>query len=88
MTLKLSILSYLKDKDWIAKGQILLRPWTLNDKQVMADTVSRTLRRLEEESLVAVRYEGKKTVYKFLPPDYRKMYVPVSQRRDVNKMFK
>lgn len=89
MTLKQSILNYLQDKDWMSKGDILLRTWTIKDKQVMADTVSRTLRRMEEEKLIAVKYlPPKKTVYKVLPQEYRAIYIPVSERQNVNKLFK
>jgi hypothetical protein len=44
------------------------------------DTVGRTLRLMQESRVIAVRYEGKNTVYKFLPLYRRHDYIPLDER--------
>ena len=50
--------------------------------KALPDTVGRTLRLLEAQSKVAVRYEGKNTLYKWLPLDMRADYRTSEQRKD------
>lgn len=69
--------------EWHAKGNLLLREW--RDKRgtrYMADTVSRKLREAEENSLIAVKYDGRTTLYKWLPHERRASYIPTSERTD------
>lgn len=66
---------------WISKGEITRMVW--RDKRGIAylpDTVGRSLRSAEESSKIAVKYEGKNTLYKWLPHHVRASYIPTSVR--------
>lgn len=66
---------------WVSKGEITRLVW--RDKRGIAylpDTVGRDLRRAEELSKIAVKYEGKNTLYKWLPHHIRGSYIPTSRR--------
>ena len=66
---------------WVSKGEITRTVW--RDKRGIAylpDTVGRALRSAEESSKIAVKYEGKNTLYKWLPEHVRGSYIPTSDR--------
>ena len=46
----------------------------------LPDSVSRTLRRLEEQSIIAVKGENVSVQYKWIPPMMRHTYIPWSRR--------
>lgn len=48
----------------------------------LPETVGRALRKLEEQSIIAVKGEGISVTYKWLPHEKRKSYIPYSQRGD------
>lgn len=67
--------------DWIQKNDICRIEFPTPKKGLYgADLVSRTLRRLEEESVIAVKYVGGAACYKYVPEPMRFMYIPTSQR--------
>lgn len=84
------ITKYLFDnKDsWIPKGELQRREWR-NDNGTLyiSDTVGRALRSEEEKSHIAVKYEGKNTLYKWLPYERRDTYIPTSRRPDPKVLF-
>lgn len=76
------LVKHLHDqKGWVPKGHILLQTFK-DDRGVayMADTTSRKLREAEEERRIAVKYEGKKTLYKWIPHELRDKYICTSSR--------
>lgn len=86
MTLESQIIRFLKEKhEWHHKGFLTERVWTnpKNRTRYMPETVGRTLRILEESSIVACKPEGKSVLYKYMPSIgyYRDEYIPRSARR-------
>ena len=74
---------YLKDQfpDWVPKGNITAMTWeSKNGTTFLPETVGRTLRTLEADSKIAVKYIGKNTLYKHIPNEMRRRYIPSSQR--------
>lgn len=75
-----------RDHVWHSKGRLTAdMVWKRTagkeyGKRYLPDTVSRALRLLEESSRVAVKPDGKSVAYKWLPPEYRKKYIPITQR--------
>jgi hypothetical protein len=70
---------YLKQVNcWEAKNALSRMTW----ENYGADLVGRTLRGLEERSVIAVRYDGARShaFYRYIPEDYRDKYIPSSQR--------
>lgn len=49
-------------------------------KRYLPETVGRTLRHLEEDSIIAVKPDGISVAYKWLPPVRRKSYIPMFLR--------
>lgn len=73
--------------EWHSKGMLTADMVWKRDggkdygKRYLPDTVSRALRSLEESSRIAVKSDGSKSVlYKWLPPERRAGYIPISQR--------
>lgn len=54
----------------------------------LPETVGRALRALEERSIIAVKEDGISVQYKWLPFERRPGYIPFSQRKDKDKLFK
>jgi len=79
----------MQDGDWNPKGFLLQMRWQnqRNFTYYIASTVDRGLRSLEASSRIAVKYEGKNTLYKWLPFERREKYIPTSERTD-NNLFK
>jgi hypothetical protein len=69
------------EKEWSAKGHITRIVWK-DDRGVpyLPETVGRALRSAEESSRLAVKYDGKNTLYKWLPYERRDSYIPTSSR--------
>lgn len=78
----------MRQETWIAKGSITRISWK-DDRYIiyLPETVGRALRGAEEKKRIAVKYEGKNTLYKWLPHDKRAAYIPTSSRTDKNKLF-
>ncbi len=80
---------FKKNWEWHVKGDLLRMVWKQADgRTYMPTTVARTLNLMEsKEHKIAVRpHETSNTVqYKFLPIEYRKIYIPYSSRPDENK---
>ena len=76
-----------KDHVWHAKGTLTADMVWKHDigkhygKRYLPETVGRALRSLEEQSIIAVKAQGISVAYKWLPPSYRKTYIPVTQRK-------
>lgn len=90
MTLEQQLLGFLsREWEWHSKGSILNREWKnqRNFTRYLPSTVDRALRKLEESSKIAVRYEGKNTKYKWLNPERRGLYIPTSYRNG-EELFK
>lgn len=70
-----------ENKGWVSKGEITRKIWR-SDKGTtfLPETVGRSLRSAEENHRIAVKYEGKNTLYKWLPFERRESYIPTSQR--------
>lgn len=90
--LKEDLIRYLANHPfWHTKAEILRREWKYPDgREYMKPTADRKLREAEEESRIAVKPDPNSTsvIYKFLPVEKRKSYIPFSQRNDVNILFK
>ncbi len=91
------IVKYLADNgEWVVKGIILEQEWKYDDgiRKYMANTVDRELRSAESgedgESRIAVKDDPYSTsiTYKFIPPEFRKLYIPFSQRKDKDVLFR
>lgn len=82
-----------KDHRWFSKGELTRLEWKRwspthsMTKTFLPETVGRALRDLEENKIVAVKYEGKNTLYKWLPQEFRSKYIPTSERVG-DKLFK
>ena len=76
-----------KDWVWHAKGKLTADMTWKHDvgkhygKRYLPETVGRALRSLEEQSIIAVKQDGISVAYKWLNPERRKSYIPVSQRK-------
>lgn len=84
-TVRANIKAYLRQRanDWVASGELQRVEFKGRDGwAVTPQVVGRTLRSMEENSLVAVKYLGPKhhAHYKYLPDFLQKHYVPVMQR--------
>lgn len=81
-----------KHWEWHHKGDLLRMEWRnkKNRTLYMSETVGRTLRTLEEQSIIAVKPDdlGKSVMYKWLNPERRRNYIPFSERSDKRKIFK
>ncbi len=66
---------------WISKGELTRTQWR-DERGVpyLPETVGRALRLAQEERRIAVKYEGKNTLYKWIPYEMRSRYIPVSVR--------
>jgi len=85
MKLANQLKKYLRENhDWTPKGRLLRITWHNPDGTTyMPDTVGRTLRNMEADSVIAVKPDRSKSVsYKFLPPDRIERYIPWSERPD------
>lgn len=71
----------MEQKEWIAKGHITRIVWK-DERGVpyLPETVGRALRSAEEAKRIAVKYEGKNTLYKWLPFERREKYIPTTSR--------
>ena len=78
----------MEQKVWMAKGHITRLTWR-NERGIayLPETVGRALRLSEEEHRIAVKYEGKNTLYKWIPHELRDRYIPTSIRTG-DKLFK
>jgi hypothetical protein len=71
----------MEQTNWVAKGHITRTPWRdVRGVEYLPETVGRALRSAEEGKRIAVKYEGKNTMYKWLPYDKRATYIPTSER--------
>lgn len=82
--------AFLKsDWRWHVKGELLRMDWRHEDgRTYMPTTVARTLNLMESgEQKIAVQpcRESNTVEYKFLPLEYRKVYIPYSARPDDSK---
>lgn len=69
------------NKGWVPKYALLGLNWRYDDgRTYLPSTVDRKLREAEENRRIAVKYEGKNTLYKWLPYERRKDYIPTSER--------
>ena len=78
----------MREKTWVSKGSITRIQWK-DDRYIiyLPETVGRALRTAEEKKRIAVKYEGKNTLYKWLPHDRRAKYIPTSSRTDKDVLF-
>ncbi len=78
------------EANWVSKGHITRMDWK-DDRGVryLPETVGRALRSAEEAKRIAVKYEGKNTLYKWLPQERRSAYIPTTSRKpgQENKLF-
>lgn len=83
MNLQQQLRKYLReDGDWVSKGLLLRMTWK-NEKNFttyIPASVDRALRTLEVDKKIAVKYEGKNTMYHFLPESKKEDYIPTSER--------
>ena len=67
--------------NWVSKGHITRVDWyDERGTRYLPETVGRALRLAEERKRIAVKYEGKNTLYKWLPHEKRARYIPTSER--------
>jgi len=73
----------MRQENWIAKGEITRIVWK-DDRYIpyLPETVGRALRTAETKKRIAVKYQGKNTLYKWLPHERRANYIPTSERKD------
>lgn len=78
-----------EQKNWCSKGSMLRRDWKnqKNFTTYLPSTVDRALRSAEADKQIAVKYEGKNTLYKWIPHEMRERYIPTAQREN-NKLFR
>ena len=90
-TLQKQLENFLKGKDWQSKGDITRMTWrgwsNGQGKIFLPETVGRALRSLEEDKVIAVKYRGKNTLYKYIPTELRDRYIPSSERTN-EKLFR
>ncbi len=83
MTLQQQLNKFLREHGtWISKGHITGKKWQ-NEKTFacyLPETVGRTLRDLESNKKIAVKYVGKNTMYHTLPESKRDDYIPTAER--------
>lgn len=76
----------IRENVWVSKGvltadMVWKHPKGKNyGKRYLPETVGRALRSMEEQKIIAVRDSGISVEYKYLPPEYRKRYIPSSSR--------
>lgn len=81
------IVSYMRGKDWFAKGTLTADiTWKHvrgkhYGKRYLPETVGRALRTLEERSIIAVKADGISVQYKHIPSELRARYIPSSDRK-------
>lgn len=82
MTAADQLRAYLKaNKGWVAKNALCrLELKTKKGGLYGADLISRTLRAMEEERMVAVKYIDKHSHYRYIPDFVRHLYIPTSLR--------
>lgn len=89
-SLPMQLKSILRSKgDWLSKNEICrfeLR--TSKEGLYGADLISRTLRSMEEESIIAVKHINGYSNYKYLPDYIQSLYIPTSRRAKDDEMFK
>jgi hypothetical protein len=73
----------MREEKWVSKGTITRISWK-DDRYIiyLPETVGRALRTAETKKRIAVKYEKKNTLYKWLPHDKRAKYIPTSERKD------
>lgn len=90
-SLKEDLIRYLaKNPHWHTKADLLMMIWRYPDgRKYMSDSVSRKLRLAEEESRIAVKDDptSVSVMYKFLPVEKRKNYIPFSLRTNKQVLF-
>lgn len=84
MTLQDYLAQHIKEQNaWVSKGSILRREWKdRHSTTVLPSTVDRALRLLEEKKIIGVKYEGKNTLYKWIPAHIKSRYIPTAERTD------
>lgn len=94
MTLPTQLRFWLQTNwDWHAKGKLTADMVWKHKRgrnagvRYLPETVGRALRALEENKVVAVKADGISVQYKWLPVERRKAYIPVSQRKNKDKLF-
>jgi hypothetical protein len=67
---------------WWSKGDLTRKRWVnlKTNAAYIAETVGRTLRTMQEDHVIACKYEGKNTLYKWLPLERRGDYRTVEER--------
>lgn len=86
--LKNQLRKHLQDaNDWVRKNKLTDDIKWVNQKDFTtysAPTVDRALRRLEEEKVIAVKYDGKgHCVYRYIPPHLRSDYITTAERKEL-----
>jgi len=80
------IVSYMRGKDWFAKGILTADIVWKHQRgkhagvRYLPETVGRALRTLEEKKIIAVKPCGISVQYKHIPPELRWRYIPSSER--------
>lgn len=83
MTLSYQLQQYLRENPvWHSKGKLTADLiWKhKNGFRFLPDSVSTTLRKLERNKIVAVKPDGVSVMYKYIPVDLRKIYIPTTSR--------
>lgn len=82
--------SILRSKeDWVSKNELCrLELRTSRGGLYGADLISRTLRSMEEDSVIAVKHINGYSNYKYLPDYIQSLYIPTSRRAKDDEMFK
>lgn len=75
---------YLRQSgEWKAKNSLTQMVWKYEDgsgRVYGADLVSRKLRNIEEDGVIAVKHVRGHSHYKYVPDYLRALYIPVSER--------
>ena len=85
-TLADKVLEYLSDfpNEWVHSATLERMTFKYHRQGRLVDakpgTVGRTLRSLEEKSLIAVTYVNGTAQYRYIPREYQKRYIPISKR--------
>ena len=90
-TLEQQLTKYLYDfKDWCPKGELLNIRWknAQDFTYYLQSTTDRKLRLLEEQSIIAVKSNGKNSLlYKYIPQEMRPRYLHPKERTS-EKLFR
>lgn len=80
----LQIKEYIKENGgWVGKNDLCRKEFRTKKGGIYgADLIARTVRSMQEQSIVAVKYIDGTSYYKYIPDYVRHLYIPTLQRKD------